>query len=84
MNATRQYLGENPAVSFAANGYEALNGADALLICTEWSKFREPDFGRMKSLLKTPVIFDGRNLYNPAKMANLGFTYFHVGQKTDL
>ncbi len=83
MNATRQYLGDNQAVSFAASGYEALEGADALVICTEWSKFREPDFERMKSLMQAPVIFDGRNLYNPAKMANLGFAYFHIGQKRD-
>jgi UDPglucose 6-dehydrogenase len=85
MAATRQYLGDhNPAVSYASSGYEALEGADALVICTEWSKFREPDFERMKSLLKAPVIFDGRNLYNPAKMANLGFTYFHIGQQVNL
>jgi UDPglucose 6-dehydrogenase len=81
MPATCQYLGNNPAVSFTASGYEALEGADALIICTEWSKFREPDFDRIKSLLKEPVIFDGRNLYNPAKLAGLGFKYFHIGQK---
>jgi len=83
MTATRQYLGNNPAVSFAASAYEALEGADALVICTEWTKFREPDFERMKSLMKGPVIFDGRNLYNPDKMAKLGFAYFHIGQKLD-
>jgi len=81
MAATRQHLGDPPAVSYAPSSYEALNGADALVVCTEWSKFREPDFERMKSLLKAPVIFDGRNLYNPDKMAKLGFAYFHVGQK---
>lgn len=80
MPATRQYLGDNPKVSYVASGYEALEGADALVICTEWTKFREPDFERMKSLLKEPVIFDGRNLYNPVKMAGLGFKYFHIGQ----
>lgn len=81
ISATRQYLGENPAISFTASGYEALEGAEALLIATEWTQFREPDFERIKSLMKTPVIFDGRNIYNPAKMAKLGFTYFHIGQK---
>ena len=80
MAATRQQLGDNPAVTYAASSYEALKGADAE-ICTEWTKFREPDFERMQSLMKAPVIFDGRNLYNPAKLANLGFTYFHIGQK---
>jgi UDPglucose 6-dehydrogenase len=83
MAAARQFLGDNDAVSFAASGYEALEGAEALLIITEWTKFREPDFERMKSLMQTPVIFDGRNLYNPDKMANLGFRYFHIGQKED-
>ncbi len=81
--ATRQYLGDHPAMAYAASTYEALRGADALIICTEWTKFREPDFERMQSLMKTPVIFDGRNLYNPAKLAGLGFTYFHVGQKVE-
>jgi UDPglucose 6-dehydrogenase len=81
MPATRQYLGDNPAVTYAASTYEALKGADALIVCTEWSKFREPDFERMHTLMKAPVIFDGRNLYNPGKLANLGFTYFHIGQK---
>lgn len=83
MPATRQYLGDQPNVSFAGSGYEALNGADALIICTEWAKFREPDFERIKSLLKAPVVFDGRNLYKPEKLANLGFQYFYIGQKVD-
>ena len=83
MPATRQVLGNNPDVSFAASGYEALDGADALLICTEWAKLREPDFERIKSRLKAPVIFDGRNLYNADKLAQLGFQYFYIGQKVD-
>jgi UDPglucose 6-dehydrogenase len=83
MTATRQYLGGQPDVSFADSGYEALNGADALIICTEWAKFREPDFERIKSLLKAPVIFDGRNLYKPDKLVKLGFHYFCIGQKVD-
>ena len=78
--ATRQYLGNQQAVSFAASSYEALEGADALIICTEWARFREPDFDRIKSLLKAPVIFDGRNLYRADKMAKLGFRYFYIGQ----
>ena len=81
MPATRQQLGDNPAVTYAASSYEALKGADALIICTEWTKFREPDYERMHGLMKAPVIFDGRNLYNPAKLASLGFTYYHIGQK---
>jgi UDPglucose 6-dehydrogenase len=83
MAATRQYLGDHQDVSFASSTYEALKDADALIICTEWGKFREPDFERMQSLMKAPVIFDGRNLYNPVKLASLGFKYFHIGQKID-
>ena len=83
MAATKQALGDNLEVSFADSSYEALNGADALIICTEWAKFREPDFERIKSLLKAPVIFDGRNLYKAGKLAKLGFHYFYIGQKVD-
>jgi UDPglucose 6-dehydrogenase len=81
MAATRQYLENRPEVRFADSSYAALKGADALIICTEWAKFREPDFDRVKSLLKAPVIFDGRNLYRPDKLAKLGFQYFYIGQK---
>jgi UDPglucose 6-dehydrogenase len=81
MPATRQYFGDRPDITYASSTYEALKGADALIICTEWAKFREPDLDRMQSLMKAPVIFDGRNLYNPDKLARLGFTYFYIGQK---
>jgi len=67
-------------VTFAENGYSALKGADALAVVTEWNEFREPDFQRMKKLLGTPVIFDGRNLYNPDQMRAHGFTYFSIGR----
>jgi UDPglucose 6-dehydrogenase len=70
-------------VSYAASAYEALEGAEALIINTEWTSFREPDYERMKSLMKQPVIFDGRNLYNPVKVAKRGFQYFYIGQKID-
>jgi UDPglucose 6-dehydrogenase len=58
---------------------DALRGADALVICTEWRAFRAPDFGTMKELLKEPVIFDGRNIHDPERMAREGFTYFGIG-----
>jgi UDPglucose 6-dehydrogenase len=80
----KRLLGDNKAMSFSKSCYETLEGADALLINTEWTMFREPDFERMKSLLKQPVIFDGRNLYNPEKLAKLGFRYFYIGQKVDI
>jgi UDPglucose 6-dehydrogenase len=60
--------------------YGALEGADALSIVTEWSEFRNPDFDVMHRLMKAPVIFDGRNLYDPSQMAALGFTYYGIGR----
>jgi UDPglucose 6-dehydrogenase len=83
MTATKQHLGDRQDVTYAASAYEALEGADALIICTEWAKFREPNFERIKSMLKSPVIFDGRNLYKADKMAAQGFNYFYIGQKLD-
>ncbi|HVW06399.1 MAG TPA: UDP-glucose/GDP-mannose dehydrogenase family protein [Vicinamibacterales bacterium] len=67
-------------ITYARNSYDALKGADALLVVTEWNEFREPDFGRMKKLLKAPVIFDGRNIYDPAQIRALGFTYSSIGR----
>lgn len=80
MPAAKRWFDNHQAVSFAASSYEALHNAEGLLIITEWTIFREPDFERMKNLMKHPVIFDGRNLYNPAKMHRLGFTYFGIGR----
>jgi UDPglucose 6-dehydrogenase len=60
--------------------YETLGGADALAIITEWNEFREPDFKRMRQLLKSPVVFDGRNIYSPEQMRALGFTYVSIGR----
>jgi UDPglucose 6-dehydrogenase len=67
-------------ITFCDRSYEALSGADALAIATEWSEFREPDFDKMKTLLKSPVVFDGRNIYSPEHMRELGFTYFSIGR----
>ncbi|MGE0812132.1 MAG: UDP-glucose/GDP-mannose dehydrogenase family protein [Vicinamibacterales bacterium] len=67
-------------VTYTTRNYDALKGADGLAILTEWQEFREPDFQRMRSLLKTPVIFDGRNIYQPDQMKALGFTYFSIGR----
>ncbi|MCG2417394.1 UDP-glucose/GDP-mannose dehydrogenase family protein [Aequorivita sp. F47161] len=68
-------------LKYATAMYEALEEADALLICTEWSIFRTPDYKKLKDLLKNPVIFDGRNLYNVNDMETEGFTYVSVGRK---
>ena len=68
-------------ISFGSNAYEVLDNADALVIATEWSVFRNPDFEKMSQLLKEKVIFDGRNLYDLEKMTKLGYRYFSVGRK---
>jgi UDPglucose 6-dehydrogenase len=67
-------------VSFAESAYDALEGADALLIVTEWNEFRKPNFGKVSSLLKEPIIFDGRNLFEPTTMKRLGFSYHSIGR----
>jgi UDPglucose 6-dehydrogenase len=67
-------------ITYADNSYAALTGADALVIVTEWNEFREPDYARMKKLMRTPVIFDGRNIYNPDALRGLGFTYVSMGR----
>ena len=60
--------------------YDTLEGADALVICTEWSIFRSPSFSRVKELMKSHVIFDGRNIYQVDEMANEGFKYVSIGR----
>lgn len=72
----------NKLISFANDEYQALKGADALIIATEWSVFRTPDFGRIKKSLKKPIIFDGRNLYEPDDMKKAGFYYQSMGRQT--
>jgi UDPglucose 6-dehydrogenase len=67
-------------IALCDKSYDALAGADALAIVTEWNEFREPDFEKMRALLKAPVIFDGRNIYSPEHMRALGFTYFSIGR----
>jgi UDPglucose 6-dehydrogenase len=69
------------AIEYASGQYNALDGADALVIATEWSEFRTPDFGRISGLLKNKVIFDGRNLFDLTQMAELGYHYESVGRR---
>jgi UDPglucose 6-dehydrogenase len=78
MENTRRLFGDQ--VYFAKDAYDALEGADALLILTEWDEFREPDFGRMRELLKQPLVIDGRNIFNPEEVRALGFTYSGMGR----
>jgi len=80
MPHSRQILAGNPAVEFADDMYQALDGADALLIATEWKVFRAPDLDRVRALLKTPLVIDGRNLYVPAEMRAQGFEYQGIGR----
>ena len=80
MEEAQRRLGQRPGLSYAPNNYEALHDADALLLITEWSFFRNPDFERMKRVLKTPVVFDGRNIYSPELMRAFGFDYLPIGR----
>ncbi len=78
-HATMIFQG-NKSVKFGKNQYEVLEGADGLILVTEWLSFREPDFERMKSLMKAPTIFDGRNQYSAKTLSRLGFQYLCIGR----
>ena len=78
MNEARHKLGDT--ISFAETNYEALAGADALVVVTDWNEYRHPDFGRVKDSLSQPIIVDGRNLYDPGQMRDLGFDYYSIGR----
>jgi UDPglucose 6-dehydrogenase len=75
----RRQLGDR--VTYAPHALDAIAGADALAIVTEWLEYRNPDFGRMRQLMKRPLIVDGRNLYEPQRLAQLGFTYDSIGRR---
>jgi UDPglucose 6-dehydrogenase len=78
MEETKKKIGKT--IKYCESNYDALKGANALVVTTEWNEFRRPDFDRVKALLKEPVIFDGRNIYDPAIMAARGFTYYGIGR----
>jgi UDPglucose 6-dehydrogenase len=82
MPNVKDLLGDK--ISYASNQYDALLNKDALIIATEWSAFRNPDFDLLKENLNQPIIFDGRNIYELDQMENLGFYYNSVGRKTIL
>jgi UDPglucose 6-dehydrogenase len=67
-------------ISYAATNYDALKNADALVIVTEWNEFRRPDFTRMRTLMRSPIVFDGRNLFTPDQMKQSGFSYYSIGR----
>jgi UDPglucose 6-dehydrogenase len=81
MEETRRIYGERTDLLLVDSPMDALKGADALLIVTEWKVFRSPNFDTMKALLKTPLIFDGRNLYEPQAMREMGFEYLPIGRQ---
>jgi UDPglucose 6-dehydrogenase len=78
MDVAREIFGSK--VHYADNNYAVLSGADALALVTEWNEFREPDYARMRKMMRTPVIFDGRNIYKPETVRAQGFTYFSMGR----
>ncbi|WP_320112985.1 UDP-glucose/GDP-mannose dehydrogenase family protein [Draconibacterium orientale] len=80
MHEAERILGDK--ISYAKDEYDALIDADALILVTEWSEFRLPNFRVMEKLLKNKIIFDGRNIYDPEELAELGFEYFAIGRKT--
>jgi UDPglucose 6-dehydrogenase len=80
MESARRAFGAGTRIAYAGSPLEAVAGADALVIVTEWKEFRSPDFDGIRARLKAPVIFDGRNLYEPADVARLGFEYFPMGR----
>ncbi len=73
---------EVPEIDIVMDMYAALDHADALVICTEWAEFSTPNFSKMQSMLKNPVIFDGRNIYSHVDMEKYGFQYYSVGRPT--
>jgi UDPglucose 6-dehydrogenase len=79
MKEARRLLADK--VTLCRRSYEAVEGADALVVVTEWNEFREPDFARIKSLMRHPAIFDGRNIYNPSQLREMGFHYQGIGRR---
>ncbi|MDT8370207.1 MAG: nucleotide sugar dehydrogenase, partial [Longimicrobiales bacterium] len=79
IDEARRVLGD--AIEYREHDHEVLDGADALVIHTEWLQYRRPNLERVKAALKHPIIFDGRNLWDPAKMAELGFEYTSIGRR---
>ncbi len=81
MEEGRRLLGDNPGVAFAPNPLAACDGADALLVVTEWKEFRSPDFDALRRRMKHALIFDGRNLYEPAVVRGAGFEHVSIGRQ---
>jgi UDPglucose 6-dehydrogenase len=80
MNETQRLYPDQEGLTLCGTKEQALRGADALAICTEWKEFRSPDFDTVVSSLSEPVIFDGRNLYEPEMLTRYGLTYYAIGR----
>ena len=80
MPEARRIYGARPELTLAESAEQALTGADALAIVTEWQEFRSPDFEAIRNQLRSPAIFDGRNLYDPALVRSFGLRYFAIGR----
>lgn len=76
----REEVGHLEGLEIMDDEYDVLDGADALAVVTDWNQFRDPDFERIKSAMKAPLVFDGRNLYQPERMGQAGFAYFSIGR----
>ncbi len=81
MNRAREQFATSAGISFADSAYDAVAGSDAVLVLTDWEEFLALDFDRIRSLLRQPMLFDGRNLYNPEQMQSRGFFYFSIGRR---
>ena len=81
MEKAKEYF--NNKIEFSKTSYDALKNCDALILITEWNEFRHPDFNKIKKLLKTPIIFDGRNQYSEQILKKEGFKYVSVGKNND-
>ncbi|HKK41452.1 MAG TPA: UDP binding domain-containing protein, partial [Bacteroidales bacterium] len=79
MEETKKVLGDR--IEYATDPYEVVMGVDALALMTEWAEFHLPDFSRLAELMNNKVIFDGRNIYDPVELKNLGFKYYGIGRR---
>jgi UDPglucose 6-dehydrogenase len=81
IDEAKRVFGDEPRIAYADSPMHALDGADVLVIVTEWKEFRSPDFDAIRAALKTPVVFDGRNLYEPSDVKRAGLEYFPIGRR---
>ena len=81
IDEAKRVFGPMPALSYARSPLDALTGADALVVVTEWQEFRSPDFGELKRTLRQPLLFDGRNLFDPELVRSAGLEYFGIGRR---